>query len=69
MFKFELSEPITNVVLEALAALPLHKAFDAFVLMRSQIAQQQAERSAVAVAPPMSPPLPSPPAPNGVDKT
>lgn len=50
MFKFELSEALTNVILEALAQQPLAKSFDAFVSMRSQMAQQ---RQVVQTQPPL----------------
>jgi hypothetical protein len=63
MFKFELSEAIAIVVLEALAGLPLHKSFDAFVAIRSQMGEQQriaAEAAAAAAAPPTPPAPPTP---------
>jgi len=66
MIKLELSEQVIAQIMEALAAQPLGKSFDAFVTIRSQIAQQR-----VPVSPPTPPPSlpdqPKPPVPNGSD--
>jgi hypothetical protein len=69
MIKIELSEQHLGVILESLAAMPLGKSFDAFVAIRSQMAQQQAARTVAAQAMTTAPPAPPTTPPNGADHT
>jgi hypothetical protein len=67
MFKFELSEQLTTVILTALAKQPLEVSFDAFVALRSQMAQQRVPLQTAATAPPEAKPVTNgsaPPEPN-----
>lgn len=68
MIKLELPEATVAIVLEGLAAMPLHRAFDAFVSIRSQMAAQQQVSVQPPAAPPPEPPAAppaEPPKPNG----
>jgi hypothetical protein len=65
MIKLELSEQVIAQIMEALAAQPLGKSFDAFVTIRSQIAQQRQPGPSVPPPTPPNDPATPPTPPNG----
>jgi hypothetical protein len=66
MIKLELSEQIIAQIMEALAAQPLGRSFDAFVSIRSQLAmQRQGVQPGVPAPPPADTTVPPATPPNG----
>jgi hypothetical protein len=59
MYKFELTGQQLNVLMRALQAMPLGEAFDCFMAIQNQLAQQQQQQLQPALQTPQPQPVPN----------